>query len=118
MTLYEAWSGRKPGVAHLKVFGCIAYAHVPDEKRRKLDHKSVKCIFIGYCEETKTYRMYNAEPGKMLVSHDMFFDEKEEWQWNQGVKQENPRIIIQEYEYFVPTNMSSSPSTYLNTSTH
>jgi hypothetical protein len=34
MTLYEAWSGRKPGVSHLKVFGCIAYAHVPDEKRK------------------------------------------------------------------------------------
>jgi hypothetical protein len=32
MTPYEAWSGRKAGVSHLKVFGCIAYAHVPDEK--------------------------------------------------------------------------------------
>ena len=35
MTPYEAWSGRKPGVAHLKVFGCISYVHVPDEKKKK-----------------------------------------------------------------------------------
>ena len=35
MTLYEAWSGRKLGVSHLKVFGCISYVHVPDEKKKK-----------------------------------------------------------------------------------
>ena len=27
MTPYEAWTGDKPNVEHLRVFGCIAYAH-------------------------------------------------------------------------------------------
>jgi transposase InsO family protein len=27
----EAWSGRKPDVSHLKVFGYKAFAHVPNE---------------------------------------------------------------------------------------
>ncbi|KAG6384136.1 hypothetical protein SASPL_156064 [Salvia splendens] len=27
MTPQEAWSGRKPGIAHLRVFGSKAYAH-------------------------------------------------------------------------------------------
>jgi hypothetical protein len=36
-TPQEAWSGRKPDVYHLSVFGCKAFAHVPDEKRTKLD---------------------------------------------------------------------------------
>jgi IS30 family transposase len=35
-TPQEAWSGRKPDVSHLKVFGCKAFAHVPNEKRTKL----------------------------------------------------------------------------------
>eukprot|EP00253_Pinus_taeda_P020167 PITA_20167 len=26
----EAWSGRKQGVTDMKVFGCVAYAHIPD----------------------------------------------------------------------------------------
>eukprot|EP00253_Pinus_taeda_P018693 PITA_18693 len=26
----EAWSGRKQGVTHMKIFGCVAYAHIPD----------------------------------------------------------------------------------------
>jgi transposase InsO family protein len=37
ITPEEAWSGRKPCISHMGVFGCIAYAMVPDEKRDKLD---------------------------------------------------------------------------------
>eukprot|EP00253_Pinus_taeda_P013378 PITA_13378 len=54
----EAWSGRKQGVTHIKVFGCVAYARIPDQLRRKLDSKGEKCIFIGYSEESKAYRLY------------------------------------------------------------
>eukprot|EP00253_Pinus_taeda_P006913 PITA_06913 len=35
----EAWSGRKQGVTHMKVFGCVAYAHILDQLRKKLDNK-------------------------------------------------------------------------------
>eukprot|EP00253_Pinus_taeda_P025723 PITA_25723 len=52
----EAWSGRKERVTHMKVFGCVAYAHIPDQLRRKLDSKGEKYIFIGYSEESKAYR--------------------------------------------------------------
>jgi O-phosphoseryl-tRNA(Cys) synthetase len=44
----EVWSGKNPSVAHLKLFGCDAFMHVPKEKRSKLDKKEIKCIFIGY----------------------------------------------------------------------
>ncbi|MCI31160.1 retrovirus-related pol polyprotein from transposon tnt 1-94, partial [Trifolium medium] len=43
----EAWSGRKPVVDYFRIFGCIAYAHIPDVKRKKLDEKAEKCIFLG-----------------------------------------------------------------------
>ncbi len=48
MTLEEKFTSKKLDVSHFKVFGCIAYVHVPDEKRSKLDPKVEKCIFIGY----------------------------------------------------------------------
>jgi len=47
-TPIEAWSGFKPNVQHLKVFGSITYAHAPKAVRSKLDDKAVKTIFIGY----------------------------------------------------------------------
>ena len=49
----EAWIGINHSVSHLKKFGFLAYAHVPDELRKKLDNKGHKCIFVGYSEDTK-----------------------------------------------------------------
>jgi hypothetical protein len=47
-TPHEVWSGKKPLVSHLNVFGYDGFLHVPKEKRKKLDKKKFKCIFIGY----------------------------------------------------------------------
>lgn len=47
MTLTEAWSGFKPSVNHLRVFGSISCAHIPEQKRKKLDDRGKKCIFNG-----------------------------------------------------------------------
>ena len=42
----EAWSAIKPSVDHLRVFGCLAYVHILDKKRAKLDDKSLKCLLL------------------------------------------------------------------------
>ncbi|KAL0443713.1 UNVERIFIED_CONTAM: Retrovirus-related Pol polyprotein from transposon TNT 1-94 [Sesamum latifolium] len=44
-TPQEAWSGYKPVVTHLRVFGSIAYTHIPHQKRTKLDDKSASPFF-------------------------------------------------------------------------
>ena len=53
----EAWSSRKPYIAHMRVFGCVAYAMVLDEKLGKLDTKGTKCLFLGYNEGTKVFML-------------------------------------------------------------
>ena len=47
----KAWSGHRPSVSHLKIFGCICYIHVPSEKRHKLEDKADKGIFLGYSSQ-------------------------------------------------------------------
>nr|KYP34449.1 Copia protein [Cajanus cajan] len=47
-TPIESWSRKKPSAKHLRVFGSICYIHVPDEKRHKLEDKTVRDIFLGY----------------------------------------------------------------------
>ena len=59
ITPHEAWSGYKPRVDHLRIFGCRAYAHIPGVERRKLDPKSHKCVLLGYGTEQKGYRLYD-----------------------------------------------------------
>src|SRR4051812_25056485 len=61
MTPFQAWTGKKPKLEHLRSFGCKAYAHVPIQRRNKLDSKTVECILVGYSSESKAYRLYDPE---------------------------------------------------------
>jgi hypothetical protein len=74
-TPQEVWSGRKPDVSHLRVFGCKTFAHVPDEKRTKLESKSMPCVFLGYYEGTKAYRLMCVETKRIIKSRDDVFIE-------------------------------------------
>ncbi len=70
-TPQETWTGRKPNVSHLRVFGCKAFMHIPDEKRSKLESKSMPCAFLGYCEGTKAYRLMCVETKKIIKSRNV-----------------------------------------------
>jgi len=74
-TPQELWIGKKPSLSHLRVFGCDAYVHVSNEKRTKLDRKSKKCIFIGYKDGLKGYKLWNPTTRKVLYSRDVVFRE-------------------------------------------
>ena len=76
-TPFEMWHGRKPKVSHMKVFGCIAYSHIPDANRRKLDKKTEKLRFVGYSNTKKGYRLYDEGKKRTVVRRDVVFNEKE-----------------------------------------
>ena len=75
MVPQQAWTNRKHSVSHFRVFGCVAYAHVPDEIRKKLDNKGEKFIFIGYSDESKAYKLYNLTRKKVIININMQFVE-------------------------------------------
>uniref|UniRef100_H3H749 Integrase catalytic domain-containing protein n=1 Tax=Phytophthora ramorum TaxID=164328 RepID=H3H749_PHYRM len=72
---HQVWTGKKPLLANLKVFGCHAYVHVPKTKRTKFDARSVRCRFLGYSEHEKAYRFEELESSRVLVSRDAQFME-------------------------------------------
>jgi hypothetical protein len=55
----------------------VAYGHVPDDLRRKLDNKGQKCIFVGYSEETKGYKLYDPVIRKIIINRNVQFVENE-----------------------------------------
>ena len=75
MTPYEAWTGQKPSLSNLRVFGCCAYVHVLAKNRSKLGAKAVRCVFIGYPAGSKAYLLWNPQTGKTLISRDVHFVE-------------------------------------------
>ncbi|KIL57633.1 hypothetical protein M378DRAFT_16140, partial [Amanita muscaria Koide BX008] len=76
-TPFEAYTGNKPSVSHLRVFGCKAYVHVPDEKRQKLQAKTLECTHLGYSEHKKAYILVHRSSGRIVESRDVHFDEGE-----------------------------------------
>ena len=75
----ELYFGRKPNLRHLRVFGSIAYVHVPKENQRKLDTKVEKCVLVDYSYEQNGYKCYNPRTKQARVSHDVVFDESASW---------------------------------------
>lgn len=69
----EIWSKSKPDLKMLRVFGCKAMVHIPKEKRQKLDSKSMECIFLGYSEQSKAYKLFNQKKKELIVSRDVVF---------------------------------------------
>lgn len=79
----EGWRGFKPSLSlsYFIVFGSISHALVPDCKRAKLDDKSLKCIFFGVNEKSKSYRLYDPISQRIIISSDMVFEEDNNWNW-------------------------------------
>ncbi|KAJ9536490.1 hypothetical protein OSB04_un000327 [Centaurea solstitialis] len=49
-TPYEIWTGKKPKLSFLKIWGCEVYVKRPTSE--KLKPKTDKCIFVGYPKTT------------------------------------------------------------------
>jgi hypothetical protein len=76
MTPEEAFSGKKPNVENLRIFGCLVYSHIPKDKRNKLEPSGKKGIFVGYSDSSKSYIIYILEQHKIEVNRDVTFNER------------------------------------------
>jgi hypothetical protein len=57
-TSYELWTGHKPSLNYIRVWGCPAEAKIFNLNVGKLEHKTVSCHFIGYSKKSKSFRFY------------------------------------------------------------
>ena len=72
-TPHEMWFGHLPSIKHLRFFGSTCYALIPKEQRNKLGARSRKCIFLGYSDTSKAYRLYDEVKKKFVDSRDVVF---------------------------------------------
>ena len=101
-TPYELWYERKPDISHLKVFGCIAYVHVPDVHCRKFHDKSEKMRFMGYSKGGRGYRLLNEETMRVTYRRDVRFDENC-FVYNPS-RPDSVTLRVQEQQAETPTN--------------
>jgi hypothetical protein len=71
----EAWSGLKLEVTHFRIFGSRAWAQIPSEKRKGLDPQSIECIFVGYPNGVKGYRLIYLSLDRLIIERNVQFEE-------------------------------------------
>lgn len=72
-TPYELWYNQDAAINKFHIFGSEVYVHIPKQRRHKLDAKANKCVFVGYGENTKGIRVYNAATNKVELARDVKF---------------------------------------------
>ncbi|KAK9703865.1 hypothetical protein QE152_g29045 [Popillia japonica] len=77
-TPFELWTGRKPVLNHLKVFGSEVFLHIPDNLRKKLEPKSRELILVGYDNDSTNYRLFDIVTKKIKISRNVTFNEDNE----------------------------------------
>jgi hypothetical protein len=73
ITPKQIYLGKIPSVDHLKIFGSLAYVHISKEDRTKLDSKTKRCLFVGYDDQTKAYRLYDSTKRKIILNRDIVY---------------------------------------------
>ena len=74
-TPFEAYFRHKPDVLNLRVFGSTAWARIPLDKRRALQPQSIECLFIGYPDESKGFKLLDIKIKQIIIERSVKFDE-------------------------------------------
>ncbi len=94
-------------MCHLRFFGCTTFAHVLDEKKTKLESKSMPCVFLGYYEGTKAYHLMCVKTKRIIKSKDVvFIEESKELSGVLHPKKKENVVVHEEVEREEPLTFS------------
>ena len=66
------WSGSPVDYSGIRIFGCPAYAYVNDGK---LEPHAKKCVFLGYTNGIKGFRLWDPSTSRIITSRDVILNE-------------------------------------------
>ena len=74
-TPYEAWTGHRPDLSRIRLFGARVAARLPGKRAAKLDRHMFHGIFLGYTGTDKNVRYYDLDSGRVKTAKHVVFDE-------------------------------------------
>ena len=72
---YEKFTGQKPDLSNLRIFGSRVYSKRPGRRPFKLDRHSDTGIFLGYTATDKNIIYIDIDTGRTKISTHVIFDE-------------------------------------------
>ena len=79
ITPFQAWYGKKPNLGFMRVFGCKAMVHTPQDIRSKTswDSHTTECILIGFSDTENLFELWDIAKGAAIKRRDViFFEDK------------------------------------------
>ncbi|KAH9704158.1 hypothetical protein KPL70_011349 [Citrus sinensis] len=94
-TVMEMWTGKPANYSYLHAFGCPVYVMYNAQERTKLDPKSRRCIFLGYADGVKGYRLWDPTAHKIVIRRDVIFieDQLQMRDEDDGTAKEKSKIV-------------------------
>nr|GEZ82864.1 Gag-Pol polyprotein [Tanacetum cinerariifolium] len=74
-TPYHIINDRKPSVKFFYIFGCLCYIARDGENLDKMKEKGDACIFVGYSNQSRAYRVFNKRTRVIVETIHVNFDE-------------------------------------------
>ena len=108
MIPFKSWSGHKPYVIHFRIFGSKDWARIPTKKRKALHPQSQDCLFVGYFEDSKGYKMIKFSTNKSFIEKSVQFKEEPLAAIEVGESSSPPQplIVSEETNDFANSDMS------------
>ena len=75
MSPYQAFTGTKPDLSNLRIFGSRVYARKPGLRPAKLDHNTCRGIFLSHTATTGNVNFIDDDSGLMKMGTHVLFDE-------------------------------------------
>nr|GFA28049.1 integrase, catalytic region, zinc finger, CCHC-type, peptidase aspartic, catalytic [Tanacetum cinerariifolium] len=72
---YHIINDRKPSIKFFHIFGSVCYIVRDGENLDKMKEKGDECIFVGYSNQSKAYRVFNKRTRVIMESSHVNFDE-------------------------------------------
>ncbi|GJX00333.1 retrovirus-related pol polyprotein from transposon TNT 1-94 [Tanacetum coccineum] len=98
-------TGKPVNYSDLHIFGSPVYVMYNFQETTKLDPKSKKCLFLGYADGVKGYRLWDHTTHKVVISRDFVFMED---------KSNDSSEVVPQHEVDETTE-SQAPATQLTT---
>ena len=74
-TPFEMLYGQKSSYEHLRVYGCLCYMSTCKHGRDKFQPSAIPCVFLGYPNGKKAYKVMTLDTHKFYFSRDVIFHE-------------------------------------------
>lgn len=74
-TPFERLYSKPPNLTQVKTFRCLCFTINTSPHKSKFEPRAFKCIFLGYVSGMKTYKLYDLNSNKILISRDVIFHE-------------------------------------------